>query len=463
VTDYLICNGWLASPGNHDIIVHRGWLTLAADRIELVGTDLVPDGIRHRAKSIIDATGCLITPGLVNAHTHLSQTFMRGLAPDKSLLMWLRQAIQPIQAAMTPDDMYLASLLGIVENIRSGVTTIFQHHKITATRSHVEATLHAARASGARMLLARGWRDTGPRGEAPDRIVEEMRYLARSWDGQSNGRIHIGFGPMSPMSCSIAALRQMLALAQEYGFPTHIHVSETTDEVHSVQAQTGYRPIEWLKTSGALRPMTQLVHCVHLDDRELDLVAASGATVVHCPVSNMRLASGLARVQSMLDKGICLCLGTDGSGSNDTQDMLETIKTAALVANVERGKPSGITADTLLKMATEAGAAAFGCPDIGRLHPGMKADVSVFDMRSTQCWPINDPLQSFIFASNGASARDVWIDGVRVLSNGSIGTLDEKTLFERCETAAKALFSRAGVARQTSSPEPDVTQSAFAF
>ena len=320
-----------------------GWLAVEGERIAAVGPGDAPAEWRQRADRIIDARQMAVLPGLVNGHTHLSQTFMRGLADDRPLLRWLKEVIWPLQAAMTPDDLYLAAKLGLVENLRCGVTTVVQHHKLPG-RDHVAAVVQAAADVGIRMVLARGWVDMGATGEPLDQILSDMQWLhddLQSAIRNPKTAIRIASGPLAAWRCSDDAMREVTALARSWGAATHIHVSEAQDEVEMSLQRCGKRPIEWLADIGVLGPDVQLVHAVHVTDAELDLIAESGATVVHCPTSNMYLASGAAPVRKMLDRGISVALGTDGSGSNNSQDLLECAKIGALLAKArDRGRAS---------------------------------------------------------------------------------------------------------------------------
>lgn len=286
------------------------------------------------ARSTYDCSGCINTPGLIIAHTHLSQTFMRSLAVDRPLSQWLSEAIQPMQAHMSALDVERASELGIVENLRCEVTTLVQHHKIAHSRAHVEAAFRGAERTGVRMVLARGRRDIGALGEQAADLDREFRYLVQRWHSKAEGRLRVALGPMSPTNCSTGAMKLLCGTAQQLGLGIHIHMAETTDELVLFRRREGLSPVRWLASVGGLGEHSQLVHCVHVDAADLQLIQRSGAAVVHCPVSNMRLASGIAPVRRMRDHGIRVCVGTDGPASNDTQDLLETLKQTALLANL---------------------------------------------------------------------------------------------------------------------------------
>lgn len=443
----LIENAYVLTMDNADTIHTPGWVCVEGDRISAVGEGQAPLDLASRAIRTIDGTRMAVLPGLVNGHTHLSQTFVRGLADDKSLLAWLRQVMWPIQAAITPEDMRLASLLGLVENLRCGVTAVVQHHKIVATSAHVDATAQAADHVGVRMVLARGWIDLGDSGESPDAIVTEMARLRERWSGAAGGRITVGFGPLAPWRCSDATMRRTVALAREWGVPTHIHVAETVDEIEMLRERTGLRHVEWLHSVDALGPDVHLVHSVWLDDDELDLIAESGAVVVHCPVSNMYLASGVAPVGKMLERAIPVALGSDGPGSQNSQDLLESSKVAALLAKVSTGDANALPPLDVLRMVTTDGALLVGRKDLGRLVPGAKADITVVDLDNSRCMPVHYPESALVYNATGPDVHTVIVDGQVLLDAGRPTMLEETSLLEECRQAAGRLMERAGVPR----------------
>ncbi len=418
-----------------------------------------------------------VLPGLTNGHTHFSQTFLRGLADDRPLLRWLKEIIWPAQANMTPGDLYLAAKLGLVENLRCGVTTVVQHHKLPG-REHVDAVARAAADVGVRMLLARGWVDLGASGEPLDTILAEMAWLHDTWDGKNGDRIRIGFGPLAPWRCSDQAMRETVALARSWGVPTHIHVAEARDEIEMMLARCGRRHIEWLADLDCLGPDLQLVHVVHVTGGELDLIAESGATVVHCPTSNMYLASGAAPVHEMLypseerrvRRPIPVALGTDGSGSNNSQDLLECAKIGALLAKHATGDAQALLPADLVRMITVEGARlwerpvasppvvtgipAEGAPvaggvTSGRLAAGWPAgwpaDVTLVNLNNARCQPVNSVASALVYNASGADAHTVIVDGQILLDAGRVTVLDEEALLQACREAAGALMRRAGI------------------
>jgi 5-methylthioadenosine/S-adenosylhomocysteine deaminase len=445
MTDILITNGTVLTMDGAGTIHHPGWVAIEGERVSAVGAGSPQADLAGQAERVIDAAHMAVLPGLVNGHTHLSQTFVRGLADDRPLLAWLKQIMWPIQAAITPEDMRLASLLGLVENLRCGVTAVVQHHKITHTPAHVEAAAHAAETVGQRLLLARGWVDLGDAGEAPNAIVEAMTHLYERWHGAAGGRITVGFGPLAPWRCSDETTQRTVALARRWGVPTHMHVAEAQDEIDMLRERTGLRHVEWLHALGALGPDVHLVHSVWVDDAELDLIAASGTPVVHCPVSNMYLASGIAPVRKMLDRGIPVALATDGPGSENSQDMVETLKVAALLAKVSSGDATALLPLDVLRMATSGGACLFGRDDLGQIAPGMAADLTLVDLDNARCMPVHRAESALVYNAVGPDVHTVIVGGQVLLDAGRVTVLDEGALLEACRLAAQHLLRRAGL------------------
>lgn len=440
----VIYGGSILTMDQLNIVHTPGWVLVSGDRIVDLGKGQPSRKVTTRATKIINASNKVVLPGLINGHTHLSQSFMRGLADGVGLLDWLKH-VKPVQAAMTPQDMELASLLGLVENLRCGVTSVVQHHKITSSTEYVDASLKAARTVGLRILLARGWRDSGDDKETLEGLKRKMTRLLECWHKSANGRITIGFGPMVPWRCSERMMRQTLNMARAWGLPTHIHIAETREEVEISQQSCGLRHVEWLNKLDALGPDIQLVHCVWIDDNELEYIARSGSLVVHCPISNMYLASGIAPVRKMLDRQIMVTLGTDGSASNNSQDMLATIRIAALLARVGTGSAAALMPKDVLRMATVSGAHLFGRHDLGYLAVGNKADIIIVDLNTTHSTPVYSLTSALVHTASGSDVHTVIVDGRVLLDAGRVTMVDEITLLTECREAASRLLERVGI------------------
>jgi len=450
MTNLLIENGAVLTMDEEHRIHNPGWVWVEDGHIGQLGGGQAPAYLRSQAGRVIEAAQMAVLPGLINGHTHLSQTFMRGLADDKPLIAWLKNVMWPVQAAMTPEDVRLASLLGLVENLHCGVTGVVQHHKITSSPAHVDAAAEAAEQVGLRLLLARGWVDLGSGAESPESILNEVAALRQRWQGRAEGRIGVAFGPMAPWRCSDETMRRTVELARQWGVPTHLHVAEAQDELDMLHQRTGLRHVEWLYSLGALGPDVHLVHSVWVNETELDLVADSGAIVVHCPVSNMYLASGVAPVRQMLDRGIPVALGSDGPASHNSQDMLETLKVAALLAKVSTGQPTALRPMEALHMVTVDGARLFGAGNqrlgpLGRLVAGTKADIVLINLDNARSMPVHRPESAVVYNASGADVHTVLVDGRILLDAGRVVMLDEPSLLAQCRRAARELLQRANV------------------
>ena len=408
-----------------------GYLLCEEGRIAALGAGGAPPDICGRAARTLDASHQAVLPGLVNAHTHLSQTFMRGLAAGRSLLSWLRDVIWPLQLAMTAGDMRLAATLGLVENLRCGVTHVVDHQKITTSPAHTDAVCQAAQALGVRLTLARSWADRGKNAEAPESILADLERLFALYP--SAGLVSVADGPLVPWRCSPETLLQTHALALHHGAPTHIHVSETREEVQMTVDETGLRPVAWLDDLGVLDERSQIVHAVWVEESEIALLAKRRATVVHCPVSNAVLGSGVAPLAALRRSGVRLCLGTDGSASNDTQDLFETLKWALGLARASALDAASPTPAEALAMATAGHA----------LHVGAQADIILVNLNHTRAVPVHDPVSALALSTHGSDVETVLVGGRPVMEAGRVAGVDEPALLEACRAAASALRQRA--------------------
>lgn len=445
----LIQNGSIVTVNDAQQVFHNGYVFIEHDRIVALGPGQAPARYTH-ADTHIDASNMAVMPGMVNAHTHLFQTFLRGLADDKPLLDWLKAAIWPVAAVMREEDAYVAALLGCIENIRGGATAVIDHQYIHTEPGNDDGVCRAAAETGVRFMLARGWADTNYHPslqETPDIIISETTRLHDKWHHHSNGRIRVEFGPLIPWGCTDQTMLATYDLSKSWGTGTHIHVAEAQEEIRINLESRGLRHIEWLAELGILGPDVQLVHSVWLEDNEIDLIAARGGVVVHCPVSNMYLASGVARVPEMHRRGIPVALATDGPGSNNNQDMMEVLKTTALLHKVSSLDAMALLPEDVLWMACRGGAAAFGQPDwIGSLEPGKKADLILVDLNTPLAMPVHRVPSALVYNLSARDVDTVIVDGTIMMQNKEILFLDEKALLERARKTCEDLFSRAGVA-----------------
>jgi 5-methylthioadenosine/S-adenosylhomocysteine deaminase len=268
-----------------------------------------------------------------------------------------------------------------------------------------------------------------------------------TWHGAAGGRLKVQFGPVIPWGCSDETMKRTYALAQEWGVGTHIHTAESKPEVDMVLEQRGLRHVEWLESIGCLGPDTQLVHSVWLSEEEIDLVVKRDAIIVHCPVSNMYLASGIAPITELRGMGVSVALATDGPGSNNSQDMMEVLKFTACLQKVGRLDAMSLLPEDVLDMAVRGGARAMGLAgEIGSLAVGQKADITVVDLNAPHIMPVHRVPSALVYNANGGDVDTVIVDGRVLMHNKQVLFLDEKALLDECRAANRRLFERAGIA-----------------
>lgn len=445
----LIENGTVITVNDAGEVHQSGYVLLNGDRIEAVGAGAAPAEVRERVAQVINAQNMAVLPGMGNCHTHLFQSFIRGLADDRPLLDWLKVAIWPVAEHMTAEEGYWAGLLGMLENLRSGATMVIDHQYIHRDPLIDDGVYKAASQLGMRLLLARGWADMNYHPtlqETPERVIAEGARLYETYHGKDDGRLRFEFGPLIPWGCSDDLMRKTYELSRRWGTGTHIHVAETRTEVEMNLKDRGTRHIEWLAELGILGPDVQLVHSVWLDDHELELVAQHGAVIVHCPVSNMYLASGSARIRDMLKMGIPVALATDGPGSNNNQDLLEVLKTAALLAKVSTLDAMAVLPGDILRMACRGGALAYGQPQwLGSLEAGKKADVVLVDLDSPFAMPVHDARSALVYNLPASAVDTVIVDGRVLMQGKEVLVVDEKAVLAEARRVCRALFEKAGV------------------
>ncbi len=407
----------------------------------------------HEADRIIDARGMMILPGLVNCHHHLYQTLTRAVpaAQDATLFEWLK-ILYPIWTGMTSDAVYTSALVGLAELILSGCTTASDHLYIYPNDCRIDDEIRAAQEVGIRFQPCRGSMSLGESkgGLPPDRAVEDeaailkdtQRVLETYHDPDPGAMLRISVAPCSPFSVTPDLMRESAALARCHGAQLHTHLAETLDEEEFCLARFGLRPVGLAEDLGWLGDDVWHVHCVHLNEHEVELFASTGTGVCHCPSSNMRLASGIAPVRAYLDAGVRTGLGVDGSASNDSSHLLAEARMALLLQRVS-GDPAGLSAREAVRMATVGGALVLGRDDIGQLAPGKAADLIGFRLnRLDYAGALHDPLAALVFCHPQQVDLSI-IDGRVVVEDGHLLTLDLATAVERHNQISRDLVAAA--------------------
>ena len=413
--------------------IDRGSLHVRAGLIAgIFDHSIEPDTISKTAR-VIPLGGKVIMPALVNGHTHLSQTFMRGLASGRPLLRWLKELIWPLQGAFSAELLELAALLGLAENTRSGVAHVVNHHKVAHHPEFTHAVFRAARQSGLRVTIARAWADRGTNAETPESILADLESFFSLV--QSEQKLSYASGPLTPWRCSAETLLKTHHLALQHGSFSHIHLSETQEEVHMTVEETGLRPAAWLADLGLLDDRFQIVHAVWVDEEEIRLLAEAGSPVIHCPVSNAVLGSGIAPLALMQAHGAKLYLGTDGPASNDTQDSFETMKMALCLSRAAQREANAISPQQALQMATRSTGLAVG----------QQADLAIIDIHSLWSSPVHDIDSALVLSCRASNVWGLLVGGEFMLYDGQLTQFDEELLIKESESAIKILRRKAGL------------------
>lgn len=416
--DTLINAGWIVpvEPAGQVLTEHS--LALRDGNIEAVLPHAAASE-RYRPQSVFDLPQHVLLPGLVNAHTHAAMTLFRGLADDLPLMSWLGKHIWPAeQAHISPEFVRCGSELGVAEMLRGGITCFSDMYFFP------EVTARVASRAGMRVAVGMIAIDfPSAYAETPDEYLKKGLALHDAY--RHEPLVTTMFAPHSPYTVSPRYLERIRTLADELDVPVHIHLHETAGEVQHAVEQTGQRPLAALDELGLLSPGLIAVHMTQLTETELDRVAAAGAHVVHCPESNLKLASGFCPVAALLQRGVNVALGTDGAASNNDLDLFGEMRTAALLAKAVAKDAAAVPAPQALHMATLGGASALGLADrIGSLAPGKEADVLALDLSAPESQPIYNPVSQVVYASARHQVTDVWVAGRHVVSAGELTNID---------------------------------------
>jgi cytosine/adenosine deaminase-related metal-dependent hydrolase len=406
-----------------------GWLLVEDELVAGIGDGALPD-----ADSRVDLGGALVTPGLVNTHHHLYQTLTRAYATEADLFTWLR-ALYPLWAGIDAEAEYAAARTGLAELALSGCTTVFDHHYVfpRGGTGLIEAEVQAARELGLRLVASRGSMDLGESdgGLPPDELVEELdavladaeRLAADLHEPAPGARIQIAIAPCSPFSVTGRLMEESAALARRLGLLLHTHLAETVEEEAYCRELYGCTPVEYLDRLGWLADDVWCAHCVQLAEDEVRRFGETGTGVAHCPTSNLRLGAGIAPVRDLLDAGVRVGLGVDGSASNERGDLFLEVKQALLVAR-GRGGPAALTARDALRLGTRGGAAVLRRDDIGSLEAGKCADFAVWRTDGLELGGAADLVAGLVLSGPHRVDRLV-VGGDEVVRDGMLVLADE--------------------------------------
>ncbi|OIB55714.1 amidohydrolase [Natrialba sp. SSL1] len=416
-----------------DATVTRADVLIDQDAGEIleVGNDLAGAG-----DETLDAANALVTPGFVNGHCHVAMTLLRGYADDKTLDAWLQEDIWPAEAELTPEDVHVGAELGLLEMIKSGTTAFADMY------FEVPEIADAVETAGLRARLGHGVVTVAADDEAAREDAQTSIDVARDLDGMADGRISTAFMPHSLTTVGEEYLDEFVPKAREAGVPIHYHANETADEVAPIMEEHGMRPLAYAAEKGMLESEDFVAHGVHVDESEISLLAEAGTSVIHCPASNMKLASGMAPVQRMLDAGVSVGLGTDGAASNNDLSLLDEARDAAMIGKLAAEDASAVSAESVSALLTHATADAIGI-DTGRLEAGAPADLAVVDLEKPHLTPAHDLVSHLAYAIAAADVRHTICDGQVLMRDREVTTLDEDAVRERAHEHATALIDRA--------------------
>ncbi|MDF1728327.1 MAG: 8-oxoguanine deaminase [Sulfitobacter sp.] len=431
-------------------------MTMEAANRELFGADLrlkngkiveIGQGLRTDGETI-DASGCVVTPGLVNTHHHLYQSLTRAVpqAQDATLFGWL-QTLYPIWARMTPEQVFTATQVGLAELALSGCTLSSDHLYLFPNGTRLEDTIAAASEVGLRFHPTRGAMSIGRSagGLPPDSLVEDeaailsdsIRVIDAHHDPSEGAMCRVGIAPCSPFSVSRNLMREAALLARDKGVMLHTHLAENEEDIAYSLEAFGCRPGQYAESLGWLGPDVWFAHCVKLDPQEIDLFAKTRTGVAHCPCSNCRLGSGIAPLRAMRDAGLPVGLGVDGSASNDAGNLIAEARQAMLLQRVAQGA-TAMPAREALQIATRGGADVLGRPDVGSLTVGKRADVAIWDVSGIASAGSWDP--AALLLAGPTTVRDLFVEGRQIVRDGQLQTVDRGALVERQNRMVRELM-----------------------
>ena len=447
----ILADACVVTMNPHCDILDHGSVLVRGDRIAAIGT-AARLAQQHPDAEVIDCAGGILIPGMVNTHTHLFQTLLKGPGDDMVLKQWFTCMTGPAAVELTVADARVAALHGCIESIRSGVTTLVDFMYVHPRPGLTQAVIDAYEATGMRGFVCRGFLSDGveygvppPLIETPQQALHDARLLITR-QNRPGGRVQVGLAPCMIWALDAASLRDTRALADELRAFVTIHVAETPFEIEHAMARYGRTDTELLSEVGFLGPDVLAVHCVQCQSQDIRLLRQHDVKVSHNPCSNMYLASGCAPVPEMLRAGITVGLGSDGPASSNNHSLFQAMKFAALIQKGFHRDATIMTAQKALEMATIDGARAVGLEaEIGSIEVGKKADLALVDTRSAFMTPIHDPVSALVYSALGHETSLVVIDGRVVMRGNAMLSADEATIRRKAQHAATALARRAGI------------------
>ncbi|MGN7455756.1 amidohydrolase [Paenibacillus pasadenensis] len=410
--------------------VVRGHMVVDGDRIVYIGEERPQEADEISVR--IDGSRRVYMPGLINTHGHAAMSLLRGFSDDEALQTWLQDYMWPMEAKFTDADVKWGTSLAVLEMLKSGTTTFVDMY------DRMDQVAQVVERSGMRGVLMRGAIGLCPEEVQREKLAEAVQF-AKDWNGAADGRIATMMSPHAPYTCPPAFIEAFVQAAHDLDLPMHTHMSETRAEVEQNMREYGLRPVAHLDRLGLFSRPSFVAHAVHLTDEEIALLAERGVAVSHNPASNLKLASGVARVPELLKAGVAVSLGTDSAASNNNLDLFDEIRLAALVHKGVSGDPTVVPAMQALQLATLGGAATIRQPELGALKAGLKADFISLDADQPHFYPRTDIVSHLVYSASGRDVRDVWVDGRQVVQGGVCLLLDEEKILAEAEACYRRL------------------------
>lgn len=433
--DILIQDCTILTMSSKQPIIEKGSLSIKGKQITAVNKKSKASS-SISAQEKISGVGKVAMPGLINCHTHVAMTLFRGVAEDTPLDTWLHKSIWPLEAKLKPMDIHAGALLGCSEAIKSGTTCFADMY------FHEDMVAKAVEKAGLRVVLAEGIIEAGDSAKGEKMLKASVRF-ARRFNGYADGRVSVRLGPHALYSCSLNLLRRVHEVASKLKTGMHIHLAESSSMVESSKARYGLGEAELLERIGFLNNADLLAaHCIYLSKEEMRILARRGVKVAYNPVANMKLSMGSPQIDLLLKLGVTVGLGTDGPACNNSLDMFETMKVAALFQKASYLNPTVMPAKTVLHMATIEGARALGLErQIGSLEVGKRADIILVDFKKPHLTPVHDLYANIVYSARGSDVDTVIVDGNILMEKRKIRTLMEEEVMEEAQIAASNLVA----------------------
>jgi len=445
----VIKNGFVMTLDPERRVFQDGAVVIEDDTILEVGQSAELSS-RYPEAQEIDASDHAVLPGLINAHTHLFQMLSRGIGDGLPLQQWLDKCVWPIALRIGRTESKLAALAASAEMIKSGTTTFVDSHYITVQKDCYDGIAEAIEESGIRGVIGRSTADSDATPsefrETVDTAVKEAERVIKAYHGKAGGRINVRVEPLNEFAATREMVLAMRDVSRQSGVGFSMHAAETATRIEFNRRKYGHSTIRWLSELGVLGYDVLLAHCVWVDDEEIDLLASTDTAVAHNPVANQYLADGIAPVPKMLAEGVRVAVATDGSGSNNSQNVFEALKSAVLIHRVNELDSSVLTAERALELGTIDAARAIGLGDqVGSLEPGKKADIILVDLNRVEMLPAISAVSNLVFSTSCKAVDTVMVNGRLLMENRHLNTLNETEIVRNANKVTRRLVDQAGI------------------